>query len=209
MTTNTLSRTDFAIETTPGNPGPNPPQRAGRRLWAPMLALALMAWPIGLVLSWVRAAELATANPDTVLIARLGQLVPAFMFLGFAGVFSAISFAIARILGEFRTGGGSLQEAVGVPVQSLVMPATARAFIGLMMLGLMTIVGGVVVHLIVAGNVDAWTTATIERWSAVLEGIRRFGVGLYLFAIVLGLGTIIHVLRFQTSRVAGLAAELT
>jgi len=38
-----------------------------------------------------------------------------------------------------------------------------------------------------------------------LEGIRRFGTVLYLFAIALGLGTIIHVLRFQAIRIRELA----
>jgi len=35
----------------------------------------------------------------------------------------------------------------------------------------------------------------------VLEGFRRFGVGLYLLGIALGLGTIIHLLRFQSIRI--------
>jgi len=41
----------------------------------------------------------------------------------------------------------------------------------------------------------------------VLEGLRRFGVALYLFGITFGLGTIITVLRFQARRVRQLPAE--
>ena len=89
--------------------GLNLPQRIGSVLWLPMLAMALMAFPVGVVLSAVRANEVATGgSPDT--IAALGHFVPAVNFLGFASVFTAISFAIVRILGEFRTGGGKVQE---------------------------------------------------------------------------------------------------
>ena len=42
---------------------------------------------------------------------------------------------------------------------------------------------------------------SVERWARVLEGFRRFGVGLYLLGIALGLGTIIHLLRFQSIRI--------
>ena len=46
-----------------------------------------------------------------------------------------------------------------------------------------------------------------EQWAIWLEGVRRFGTALYLFAIALGLGTIIHVLRFQAIRIRELATQ--
>lgn len=209
MTTTTREKTrqEFSYEVTPHGPGYNAPQKMGRRLWAPMFAMALMAWPVGLILSWVRAAEIASATPDPTTIARLGQLVPAFMFIGFAGVFSAISFAIARILGAFRRGGGEVQETARRNVQTLHMPVTAKAFMLSMMMGMMAILIPVILHLVVAANVEEWSAETVERWSVVLEGFRRLGVALYLFAIALGLGTIIHVLRFQSVRIRQLGAE--
>lgn len=200
---------EFTYETTTTNPGYNPPQKMGRRLWAPMLVLALMAWPVGLILSWIRAAEIAATAPDTQLIAQLGQLVPAFMFVGFLGVFSAISFAIARILGAFRNGGGKVQEAAGTAVETLRMPATAKAFMASMAMGMMAITLAVVLHFVVAANVSTWPAEDITSWSEVLEGVRRFGVALYLFGIAFGLGTIITVLRFQAQRIRQLPNEAT
>jgi hypothetical protein len=172
-----------------------------------MLAMALMAWPVGLILSGVRAGEIASAAPDLETIATLGQLVPAFMFIGFLGVFAAISFAIARILGVFRQGGGDVQEAARRNVHTLRMPVIAKAFLGLMMMATMLIAVAVVLHFVAAAGVGSWSAATLEQWSIVLEAVRRTGVALYLFAITFGLGTIITVLRFQTHRIGRLAGE--
>ena len=77
-------------------------------LWAPMLLMAVMAFPIAAVLGIVRASLAANGDsPDTA--AALGQVVTGVMFIGFASVFAAIVFAIARILGALRTGGGEIR----------------------------------------------------------------------------------------------------
>ncbi|MBI2168552.1 MAG: hypothetical protein HYU28_03495 [Actinobacteria bacterium] len=190
--------------------GENLPQRLGRRLWLPMLLMALMAFPVGVVLGAVRGDEIATGgNADT--IAVLGHLEPAFIFLGFASVFGAISFAIARILGAFRKGGGEVQEAAGVrEVQTLRMPWTAKAFIAGMMMAMMTLLAAVVLHFVAAAAVaggSASTLADSEQWAIWLEGARRIGVAVYLFSILLGLASIVTVLRFQSVRIGELAAE--
>jgi hypothetical protein len=65
----------------------------------------------------------------------------------------------------------------------------------------------IVLHFVVAAGFDRWSEASIEQWTIVLEGVRRTGVALYLFAITFGLGTIITVLRFQTNRISRLQAE--
>jgi hypothetical protein len=207
--TTTLSRTEFKIDITDRALDRNLPQRAGTRLWLPMLAMALMAFPVGVILAFVRSNAISTGDEAST-IAALGHFGPAVMFIGFASVFAAISFAIARILGEFRVGGGRLQESTGAPVETLKMPATARAFIALMAMGMMAIVAGVVGHFIVGAQVaggSASALATSEQWAIWLEGIRRFGVAIYLLAIAFGLSTIIHVLRFQSIRVRELPAE--
>ena len=141
------------------------------------------------------AAEPPT-DPCTALEKR--HLVAAF---GFLGVFSAISFAIARILGRFRKGGGDVQEATGSKVQTLKMPKTAKVFILSMMVGMMLILLAVVLHFVAAGSTSDWGPESSDRWSTVLESFRRTGVAMYLFGIALDLGTIIHVLRFQATRV--------
>jgi hypothetical protein len=188
--------------------GRNMPQRIGRMLWAPMLAMALMAFAAGFVLAAIRANEIADAGgADT--IAQLEHVSTSFMFLGFAAVFAAISFAIARILGEFRAGGGELQEATGRTVQTLKMPLTAKAFIVLMAMAMMTLVAAVILHFIFAADIEA-TAASLEdaeKRFVVLAGVRRIAVGVYLFAILLGLATIVQVLRFQSTRIRELPRE--
>lgn len=201
------NKTEFDYEVTESGPGYNRPQKMGNRLWAPMFAMAIMAFPVALILSWVRAATIADASgpADIEDAARLGHLVAAFGFIGFLAIFAAISFTIARILGRFRKGGGQVQESVGSEVHTLRMPVTAKIFMVFMMMGMMTIGVAVVLHFVVAANIGTWSLESVARWAEVLEGFRRFGVAMYLFGIAFGLGTIPHVLRFQTIRVGQLA----
>jgi len=201
-------RRDFHVEVGSRSPGYNLAQKAGRVLWLPMFAMALMAFPAALIVGAVRAGKISDqASPDT--IATLQHVTAGLMFIGFAAVFAAISFAIARILGQFRKGGGDVQEAVGASVQTLRMPLTAKAFIGLMMMAMMTILAAVVLHFVFAAQVNdnPASLKLAEDRFVVLEAVRRIGVAVYLFAILLGLATIIQVLRFQAVRVRELARE--
>lgn len=183
------------------------PHKMGTRLWGPMFAMAIMAFPVALILAFVRAATIADAagTGDLEDAARLGHLVAGFGFIGFGAVFAAISFAIARILGRFRKGGGEVQEAAGTEVHTLKMPIPARVFMAFMAMGMMAIFGAVVLHFVAAAAVGTWSLESVARWGEVLEAVRRLGVGLYLFGIAVGLGTIITVVRFQTLRLAQLA----
>lgn len=187
--------------------GYNLPQRIGRALWIPMWLMALASFGVGFVLSLVRADAIASGAPDTTIQAHL---VPAFMFLGFASVFAAISFAIARILGAFRKGGGEVQEAAGTKVHTLKMPASAKAFIVSMAMAMMILLAAVVAHFVWA----AWTAtgqvtvAASEQAAVFLEGVRRFGVGVYLLGILYGLASITVVLRFQADRIARIPDEV-
>lgn len=180
--------------------------KMGNRLWGAMFAMAIMAFPVALVLAFGRAATIADASgpADIETAARLGHLIAGFGFIGFAAVFAAISFAIARILGRFRKGGGEVQEAAGGEVHTLKMPITAKVFMAFMVMGMMAIFGAVVLHFVAAAAVGTWSLETVARWGEVLEAVRRLGVGLYLFGITFGLGTIITVVRFQTVRLGGL-----
>ena len=132
------------------------------------------------------------------------------MFVGFLGVFAAITFAVARILGEFRRGGGEVQETVGASVQTLKMPATARAMLGFMMMGMMVMAAGILTNFVAAGAFDGTTPADIvdsARYGAAGSGLRRLGVVTYLTGISFGLATIIEVLRFQSTRIRELASS--
>jgi hypothetical protein len=172
-----------------------------------MLVMALMAWVVGVGLAIARATIVSDLGAADAGAQRLAQLIPAFQFIGFMAIFSAVSFAIARVLGVFRKGGGEVQETAGTRVETLEMPKTARVFILTMAMGMIVILGAVVLHLVAASNVGTWSTESLGRWTDVLEGFRRFGVALYLFGIAFGLGTIITVLRFQAGRIRELATE--
>lgn len=185
--------------------GENIPQRVGGRLWLPMFALALMGWTVGFVLAIVEAA---TDRSDAATLQDLSHLVPGFMFVGFLGVFSAITFAVARILGAFRQGGGDVQETSGAEVQTLQMPGTAKLMLALMAMGMMVMGAGIVTNFIAAGSFDGVSPADITdsaAWGAASAGLRRMGVALYLTGIAFGLGTIIEVLRFQAIRIREVA----
>jgi hypothetical protein len=199
---------EFDVETSDRSLGRNLPQRIGRRLVLPMLAMAVMAFPAALVVGIVRASKISDgASPATV--EELKHVGAGLMFLGFASVFAAISFAIARILGQFRTGGGEVQEAAGRIVQTLRMPLTAKLFLGLMAMAMMTLLAAVALHFAFAADITN-TPASLklaEQRFVVLEGIRRAGIATYLLSIVLGLASIIQVLRFQAVRLRQLPAE--
>lgn len=202
-------RSDFAVELSDRSLGLNLPQRIGRLLWAPMLVMALMAFPLGFIVSLIRAGIIGDGG-DPGAVAALGHFGPAAMFAGFAAVFAAIAFAIARILGAFRAGGGAVQEASGRTVQTLRMLPIAKAFLGLMAMAMMILVGAVIAHVIIGigilnGAPGAFDSA--ESSAIQLEAIRRIGVILYLVSIALGLASIAEVLRFQTIRLRELPSE--
>lgn len=205
----TTTATDFEIDTGQQSPGRNLPQKVGGLLWAPMWLMAIMAFPAAWILGIVRANAVSTGT-DAQAIAALGHVVPAVMFIGFAAVFAAISFAIARILGEFRAGGGELQEATGRAVHTLKLPGTAKAFIALMAMAMMILMVAIGLHFVVAASIAGGNTTMLsnsEQWAVSLEAVRRIGVALYLFAIMLGLVTILRVIRFQATRMLQLPQE--
>ncbi len=211
--TSSAASADFEIVSFARSPGRNMPQRIGRMLWLPMWLMAVMGFTVGIVLAIIRAGEVADLNgagvwaSDTT--AQLPHAGAGFMFIGFASVFAAISFAIARILGEFRKGGGDVQEATGRTVQTLKMPLTAWLFLGTMAMAMMTIIVAVILHFIFAADIDntAASLADAEERFIVLEAVRRVGIVTYLLSFMLGLGTIIEVLRFQSIRIRQLPGE--
>jgi len=203
MTTATPST--FHTKTSSEGLGYALPHKMGRALWAPMWLMALMAFVVGVILAVARANIVTDFGAADAGAMRLDHLVPAFMFIGFLAVFAAVSFAVARILGVFRKGGGEIQEAIGGTVETLKMPATARLFMATMMMGMMLIGVMVALHFVAAANVGTWSPESVEAWGITLEGFRRLGVAMYLFGIAFGLGTIITVLRFQTGRLRELA----
>lgn len=75
------------------------------------------------------------------------------------------------------------------------MPGTAKAFVALMMIGVVVSMLQFVLYLVVAGGVD-----NPAAWFAWLGPLREAGLGLILSGIVLALVTIGNVLGFQFDR---------
>ena len=177
----------------PTAPGPLWIHKMAKRMWAPMLAMGVMAVVAGLVISFVWAGD-----PGDTALAAWTQGT---QFLGEAFLLAGISFLLGTILGSLREGGGRLQEALGITVKTPNMPATAKAFIGLMMLGVMLAVVQFVLYLVVAGGVD-----TPAAWFAWLGPLRELSLGLILAGIVLALVTIGNVITFQFGRIKEIVA---
>jgi hypothetical protein len=200
VATATVKRPDeYKVVASDRGLGYNQPQVAGRKLWLPMFLMAPMGFAIALILGFVEADTSRTNVAD---LQTLRHLVPAFMWIGFLGVFSAITFTVARILGAFRKGGGEVQEASGDDVQTLKMPATAKGMLLFMMMGMMSVIAGIVGHFIGAGLDPGLGD---QQNFIVSTGFRRVGVAMYLTGIALGLSTIITVLRFQATRIREVA----
>lgn len=202
MTTiTTTSSSDFACDVSDRGLGYNKTQQMGRKLWAPMWVMAIMAFPLALTLGIVRSNAISGGEAETT-IAALGHATTGAMFIGFTAVFAAISFAIARILGAFRKGGGEVQELVSSEVLTLKMPSTAKIFILGMAMGMMALLIASIVHLVIAVQVSSGSLTVVDAETAAitLEAVRRLGVAVYLVAITFGLATIVRVLRFQAIR---------
>ena len=202
QTTQRTSRT-FNVDHGSGAARLLKPHRMGNRLWKPMFAMGLMGVIAAVILAAVRTNLVADANPaDQASIEQLRHFVTGTLFLGFTGILAAISFAIARILGAFRLGGSQVQADVGADVQTLQMPATAKAFIALMMMGMMAVAVGSLTNIAAGLSFsEAADLVSSKQWYIFSVGLRRIGVGLYLTGITLGLVTIINVIQFQTIRI--------
>ena len=170
-----------------------PIHKMANTMWGPMLLMGVMAVVAGLVVSWVWAGNVGTS---TGLGAR--AWTQGLQFLGEGFVLASISFLLASILSGLREGGGEVQEALGLPVMTLKMPNTAKAFVVLTMTGLM-------IEMVQFGLYIYITTfddlARYALWSSWLGPFRELGLGLLLAGIILALATIATALGFQFSRI--------
>lgn len=166
-----------------------------RVMWAPSLAMGYMAVLAGLALSIIQSSRIGS---DPELALRLSAWVPGVQFLGEGLVLGGIAFLLGSILASLRAGGGEVQEALGVPVQTLRMPLTAKLFVALMMAGVMVAMFQFVVYAVVSTFGDP---SRAEAFFAWLGPLREAGLGFILAGIVLALVTIGNVLGFQFSRI--------
>lgn len=163
--------------------------RMARSMWAPLVLMGPMVVAAGFVVSLVQSGE---SNPST--FTNLGAITQGGQFLGEAMILGGIAFLLGTILYSLRTGGGEVQESLGVTVKTLKMPASAKAFVGLMMTGMMLAVAQFVLYLVATGS------NTPETWFAWLGPVRELSLGLILAGIVLALHAIGTALGFQFDR---------
>ncbi|MDH3498947.1 MAG: hypothetical protein OEM97_02395 [Acidimicrobiia bacterium] len=180
-----------------GQPKPLTIHRMAGTMWAPMLAMGAMALVAGFVLSLVWSAQVG--NDESAVAAS--AWTQGLQFLGEGFLLSGISFLLGSILASLREGGASVQESVGIVVQTLKMPGTAKIFVVLMMTGLMVSITQFVLYLVVAAGVD-----NPGAWFAWLGPFRELGLGLLLSGIVMALVTIGNVLGFQFHRIREICA---
>ncbi len=175
-----------------------PIHRLASLMWRPMLAMGAMALTTGLVSSWVWANE----TPGTESFRQAAAFTQGVEFLGETLLLSGIAFLLGTILAGLREGGGEVQSSLGLPVTTLKMPATAKAFVVLMMMGMMAGIAQFILYLGQLANAD--DAASFSAWSNWLGPFRELALGLILAGIVLALITIGDVLSFQFNRVTSI-----
>ena len=200
--------------------GQSPIHTMANWMWLPMILMGVMsiATAIGLGVAQANVGAdlgeeftaLRQANFET-----LKPLTAGFLFLGEALVLSGIAFLLGTILGALRWGGGEVQASLDAPVKTLKMPWSAKAFVILMMMGLVLELVAFGTLTFVAGQAhSAWIGATgidapgnlaalnrATAYAAWANPLREVALGVILTSIVLALYTISNVLGFQFSRI--------
>ena len=177
-------------------PKPLPIHRMARTLWGPMIAMGIMLVLAGLGTSFVWAANVGTRTG-----AGAQAWTAGLQFLGEGFLLSGISFLLGTILASLREGGGQVQQALCLSVKTLKMPATAKVFIMLMMVGLMLAMLQFVLYLVVVYGEPDRSLQSYVAWLAWLGPLRELSLGLLLAGVVMALVTIGNVLGFQFDRI--------
>ena len=164
---------------------------------SPMVLMGIMAVGAGLGFAIVQAIE--GSDGDLGNFRTYSALSQGTLFLGEALILSGIAFILGSILGSLRQGGGEVQETLGMGVKTPVMPFIVKAFLGLMMTGLMLAMVQFGFYLFVASEDDP---TTINAFFAWLGPLRKVALATILSGIVLALAAIgTKVLPFQFWRI--------
>ncbi len=208
-------------------------QAMASKMWAPFIAMGFMivmaVFIFGLVNSSIssdyyqfsketREAAAADSNLATqkAFIESAKAWLPSFKFLGMGMILGGVTFLLATILGALRTGGGRVQEALGVPVRIIKPPMTARTFPVLMMILIASLIIPIAVATIsygywnhsittelnhaAGGSQLLGSLSTINTVNAWLAPFKFVGIASVLTRIGLALAAIVRVLRWQSER---------
>jgi uncharacterized membrane protein len=184
-----------------GAPRPLSIHRVAERAWLPTLLMGALALAAGLVLGLGAAAAVPGSTPFRS-FAAWGQGT---LFLGEGLVLSGIALLSGSVLSALRRGGGEVQERLGVPVQTLTMPTSGRAFIGLMMAGMVASMAQFAGYALAASIADDPVRyGVLTAW---LGPVREVALGVLLVGIVFALATIARVLHVQFDRIRALSTH--
>ena len=210
-------------------------QGMASKMWTPFLIMGFMilvgSFIVGLVNSSVAAGYFEASKAvreaavtgsslatDKAFIESTKIWLPAVKFLGLGMLLGGVTFLLATILGALRTGGGRVQEALGVDVKIIKPPMTAKAFPMFMMMGMMILMVALVVSIPTSVlSYDYWNHSiatqlnpstggllndlgTINAIKLWLEPLKFVGMAFLFTGIGLALATIVQVLRWQSSR---------
>ena len=212
-------------------------QSMASKMWIPFIGMGFMIVVASLIIGifvsvsaaeWFSFSKVAREAAETgsrlatqkAFIESTKAWLPAFKFLGVGMILGGVTFLLATILGALRTGGGRVQEALGVPVHLIKTPMTATVFPMFMMMGMMILIAALVVGLVeatlaygywnnsiatvldpaVKGSALLNTLSTISSIKMWLEPLKFLGMAFLLTGIGLALATIVRVLRWQSSR---------
>lgn len=169
------------------------------KMWLPAFAMGLMAVAAGVGAGVVQATSGNAAH-----VQQIAAWNPGVLFLGIGFLLSAVTFTLARILGELRDGGTSVQRSLGEHALILKRPWSGYVFPPAMMMGLMTLIGTFVLGFVQAARLDSnpSSAADIAAWSGPL---RFAGVAMIFTSVVLALVTIVRSLHFQADRLTQIA----
>ena len=146
--------------------------------------------------------------------------MPSIKLQGMGMILGGVTSLLATILGALRTGGGRVQEPLGIPIRIIKPPKIARIFPMLMMMGMMILIASLTIAIVVApvsygywnhsiatelnpaaaGSQLLGSLSTINTVNAWLAPFKFVGVASLLTGIGLALATIIRVLRWQSER---------
>lgn len=189
-------KTDWGKATvTDHAPKPLPIHRMAKFMWRPMLAMGTMALSGGLISSLVWANR----TPGTESFRQAAAFTQGLEFLGETFLLAGIAMLLGTVLAGLRAGGGEVQQSLGLPVTTLKMPATAKAFVGLMAAGVMAGITQFVLYIGQISNAD--NVASFTSWANWLAPFRELALGLILAGIVMALATIGNALNFQFNRI--------
>ena len=212
-------------------------QSMASKMWVPFIGMGFMivvaALIIGIVASisaadWFSFAKVTreaavTGSPlalEKAFVESTMAWLPALKFLGIGMILAGVTFLLATILGALRTGGGRVQEALGVSVHLIKVPMTAKMFPMVMMMGMMILMTALVVGIVDAAiTFDYWNHSIASELDQAVEGsallntlstissidmwvkpLKFLGMASLLSGIGLALATIVQVLRWQSSR---------